>query len=480
MKVFVGVKTYNRIKYFKDWVESFVKTIDSRNNYTVVVNDDGSCDNTRVYMKTLPTLQNVRWVLMYSDKKGTHYSTNQIFSIADRLKFDIGFMCDDDMFFLKKGWDKLYYKATTEGNIGHLSHFSTEWSRPILNLKKESLKSHCSAYDSQGAFYSFTKEVLNKIGYIDQQNFGRRGEGHRDWSVRACRAGYNETENLWDANGSEDYIKLQKREGYIRTPKYSKEVQIASTETSRKRRIMRKKNRIRVEDPTSFLNRYFEQIYCINLQKRTDRKRKCTRLFKNLKMEVKFWRAVDGSRSSEAKEILNTAKSKYQLNLGMIGCHLSHLGVYKDANKKRYERFLILEDDILPHKQIDKVLENLLEVENGWSLLYLSTCDWNWKNNKRNVKEGQPWYKGKRIDSTSGYAIKREIIKELIELFEQPVIMPCDTRLHKIHEEKECYVMYPQPFIADVRDSDLRGGRNIEEYAKKVNWNINNYQIKTK
>lgn len=477
MEVFVGVKTYNRIEYFKDWVESFIKTIDSKNSYTVVINDDGSCDNTRVYMKTLPTLQNVRWVLMYSDKKGTHYSTNQIFSVADRLEFDIGFMCDDDMFFLKKGWDKLYYKATTEGNIGHLSHFSTDWSTPILNLKKESLKSHCSAYDSQGAFYSFTKEVLNRIGYIDQKNFGRRGEGHRDWSVRACRAGYNEEDNLWDARGSEQYIKLQKRQGYIRTPKYSEEVQIASTETSKKRRIMRKKNRIRVEDPTSFLNRYFEQIYCINLQKRIDRKRKCIRLFKKLKMEVKFWRAVDGSRSKEAEEILNTTKSKYQLNLGMIGCHLSHLGVYKDANKKRYERFLILEDDILPHKQIDKVLENLLEVENGWSLLYLSTCDWNWKNNKKNVKEGQPWYKGKKIDSTSGYAIKREAIKELIELFEQPVIMPCDTRLHKIHEEKECYVMYPQPFIADVRDSDLRGGRNIEEYAKKVNWNINNYKI---
>src|SRR5690606_5640900 len=332
----------------------------------------------------LPTLPNVRWVLMYSDKKGTYYSTNQIFSVADRLEFDIGFMCDDDMFFLKKGWDELYYKATTESNIGHLSHFSTDWSKPILNLKKESLKSHCSAYDSQGAFYSFTKEVLDKVGYIDERNFGRRGEGHRDWSVRACRAGYNEVENLWDAKGSEDYIKLQKREEYIRTPKYEEEVQRASAETSKKRRIMRKKNRIRVEDSTSFLNRYFEQIYCINLQKRPDRKRKCVRFFNKLKMEVKFWRAVDGNRSSEAKEILNTTKPKYPLNLGMIGCHLSHLNVYKDANKKRYERFLILEDDIIPHKQIDKVLGNLLEVENDWSLLYLSTCDWNWKNNKKN------------------------------------------------------------------------------------------------
>lgn len=479
MEVFVGVKTYNRLSYFKKWIETFARTKDPNNNYLVVINDDGSCDNTRAYIKSLPTLPNVRWVLMYSDRKGTHFATNNILSIAERSEFDIAFMCDDDMFFKKKGWDELYYKASLKYNIEHLSHYCTEWTTPQKNIEKEGLKAHCSVYESQGAFWSFTKEVLDKVGYIDEKNFGRRGEGHRDWSLRACRAGHNEEDNLWDAKGSEKYIGLQKRESYIRTPGYDEEIKLAKKQTLKKRRVMKQKGRLRIEDPVSFLNRFFEKVYCINLQRRPDRKNKMKKLFEKMKLDVKFWRAVDGSKDAKVKNLVHSIKPKYPMNEGMIGCYLSHLNVYKDADKKGYERFLVLEDDLLIHKELDKVLNNLLKVKEDWSLLYLCTPDWNWRNNKNNVVEGQPYYRGKRIDGTCGYAINRKVVKEIIHLFEEPIEMPCDTRLHKIHEERECYVLYPQPFIADVRDSDLRGKRELKEYALKVNWNINNYQIKT-
>ena len=42
---------------------------------------------------------------------------------------------------------------------------------------------------AHGFFYTFSPEVIKKVGSMDTQSFGFRGMGHVDFSMRCARAG---------------------------------------------------------------------------------------------------------------------------------------------------------------------------------------------------------------------------------------------------------------------------------------------------
>ena len=54
----------------------------------------------------------------------------------------------------------------------------------------------------------------------------------------------------------------------------------------------------------------------------------------------------------------------------------------------------------------------------------------------------------------------------------------CHT-MWKLQEEypNECYVIKPNVVIADVRDSDIRIGREMKPTAKVFEWNLNDFEM---
>ena len=41
----------------------------------------------------------------------------------------------------------------------------------------------------------------------------------------------------------------------------------------------------------------------------------------------------------------------------------------------------------------------------------------------------------------------------------------------------QCFVAFPNLIIADVRSSSIRGGRNMEKFAEKMQWDLSQFKL---
>lgn len=111
------------------------------------------------------------------------------------------------------------------------------------------------------------------------------------------------------------------------------------------------------------LDKYFDEIYCINLARRPDRKKSFERNYKNLGTKnVKFFDAIDGN---------NIENPQWPFSKGALGCRLSHLALYKEAISKKQSKILILEDDVLIKKQFISDLNEVISlVGDDYDMIY--------------------------------------------------------------------------------------------------------------
>jgi len=103
------------------------------------------------------------------------------------------------------------------------------------------------------------------------------------------------------------------------------------------------------------LNDYFDKIYCINLDERTDRWEEAQKEFEKLNIEgVERFSAIKNRK-------------------GAIGCRESHLSIIKQAKELGLKNVLIFEDDLLVinenETKINQTVGELDKVE--WDLVYL-------------------------------------------------------------------------------------------------------------
>jgi len=99
-------------------------------------------------------------------------------------------------------------------------------------------------------------------------------------------------------------------------------------------------------------------IFCINLERATERRKKIEDLWiKNLGFDITFWKAWDRRDIENGKFYypydpeLTQNTIKRQLSSGEIACATSHCTVYEYALKNNLEYCIVMEDDILPSKQ---------------------------------------------------------------------------------------------------------------------------------
>lgn len=215
-KTFVlAVTTFNRPKYLKALFESFFKTRNTAVNWKIIIADDGSADETSDYLEVLQNTHNA--IIIRNKRTDIIHQVNTILKQLSNMEFDLCFRCDDDVLFLQKGWDDLYWNTIEHTGYDHLIFYDKNW-RPSANRKKPikrgGLISNCEPEDIQGGFYTLTKRVLKEVGYFDEQIFGRRGFGHIDYSFRCCRAGFNVLSSPFDVVGSNDFLRLQAEEAY--------------------------------------------------------------------------------------------------------------------------------------------------------------------------------------------------------------------------------------------------------------------------
>ena len=170
--------TYNRPDYLDNLLKSIAK-------YSI-------CDEVIIFCDELNYIES-SYKTVYSDRKGIHYAKNLALEYFYESNHDIMFMVEDDVFFIKLGWEQLYLKDQRD----MISYFNSAWG---------GRNQDGNPFNSQGAFTKITKKVIKKIGYFDIETMGFRGIGHLDYSLRYARE-FNQS-NYYDVKHSNNYISM--------------------------------------------------------------------------------------------------------------------------------------------------------------------------------------------------------------------------------------------------------------------------------
>jgi len=224
MKLLIAVNTFDRVGYLKKLIASWAKTRNRNHKWIGIISDDGSTDGTLNYLKDLEDSK-VGFEVIRNDRVGIHCQVNRALRRCSELDFDLGFMVEDDVSFHKPRWDDAYLDSVHKSGIQHLVHFSPDWGaahpekckfleHPILD-RPRSIQSYIdNPFYVLGAFWTFTPEIISKVGYFDLQTFGLWQNGHIDYTRRCMRLGFNGPEYVYDAIGAESYLDLKPDEYY--------------------------------------------------------------------------------------------------------------------------------------------------------------------------------------------------------------------------------------------------------------------------
>ena len=165
-----GVTTIDRKEYLQQFVNDWSKTRDMDALTTLIIADDGSTDGTLEWLCEDLEIPDSKIVVIRNDGLGIARQTNSIIDYVLEMETppDSIFMCNDDIRFLKPGWDLAYFDAMTDSGFDHLVYFNSEWkksSHSELSDRSDKISSSCSAREAMGCFYTLTPDLISRLGF---------------------------------------------------------------------------------------------------------------------------------------------------------------------------------------------------------------------------------------------------------------------------------------------------------------------------
>lgn len=204
--IILGIITYNRIHYIQKLITSFIENYNDAYNWIIIIADDGSTDSTVEWLDGL-LIPDVDIIIIKNNRGFITRQSNSILEVAYVLDFYLGFMVNDDIVFESKDWATDYITAYELYNLDHLVYFNKKYAAKdalnMINKIKESdksvnLRGEINAENCMGCLWTFTKKLIDNVGYFDEINFKGSGYSHREYTLRCCRAGFNNQNNLYD------------------------------------------------------------------------------------------------------------------------------------------------------------------------------------------------------------------------------------------------------------------------------------------
>lgn len=217
-----------------------------------------------------------------------------------------------------------------------------------------------------------------------------------------------------------------------------------------------------------------DKIYVINMEKDIKRKKdtlesfekyKIPLLAKNSNYEIK--KAEDWTKKTAPKSFRGPT------NGGAYGCCISHLKCIDDAIENNYDTILIMEDDLMYHKNFIEEWNSIC-IPNDWNILYLSATQIKW--DKVVLNKEKKYYKACKSLGGTAYILKKNLFLYIKKLFFE-LRKPIDELLIIIQDRFNCIVLYPNLCINYMNDSNIRRNNSwkIETTGKKFRWEIDLY-----
>ena len=227
------------------------------------------------------------------------------------------------------------------------------------------------------------------------------------------------------------------------------------------------------------INSFFDKIYILNLDHRADRLESMKiKLEKYKVFNYKRFSAINGRKKPFLDYWRNT--KRFFDTAGAFGVLMSVYFIIVDAIKNKYKQILILEDDVIFHKDFNNLFNRKIRsIPDDWKLLFLGSSMHKWRYEQRcKIHHDYVIPKGS-IPGAFALGIDSEcyipIINQLKKLDSAWDLAPLKF-INTIYHNK-CFVMKPNIIIADTRDSDIREAKSLEIKSKDCDWKLTEYDI---
>ena len=194
------------------------------------------------------------------------------------------------------------------------------------------------------------------------------------------------------------------------------------------------------------MEKYFDKIYCINLNLREDR---CNETLEELKKwglsdSVSRYSAIDG----------NTLNNDTVINNGELGILTTHINIITEAKENNYNNILILEDDIEFTKEIENIDEYMSLVPSDWDMLYFGG------NHNKHIGKEINLLNEKIIKLNETYGIHCVVINNTVYDLILNLITkrnkPIDVYYADIQKSYNCYGFNPSIALQRESFSDIQ------------------------
>lgn len=164
------------------------------------------------------------------------------------------------------------------------------------------------------------------------------------------------------------------------------------------------------------------KYYCINLERRQDRKDSMLRQFSEQKIDVEFVKAVDGKLiepSDDLKELFRDNDFHYRR--GVIGCAMSHINLWKRiVASDSYEPVCIFEDDSVLVPNYSYEIKNVLKkLPKDTDVLFLSYHTDHTEDHTKKTEKIKEFNENNYIGGTYNYIITKQGAKKFIHILEK-------------------------------------------------------------
>ncbi|MDT2019456.1 FkbM family methyltransferase [Methylocella sp. CPCC 101449] len=269
------------------------------------------------------------------------------------------------------------------------------------------------------------------------------------------------------------------------------------------------------------INKIFKQVKVLNLDRRPDRWERVTKSLTMADIEAQRFSAVDGSEEKVATEYqryleqprtkisANVPEIRYQRDLymnyasqaarvsylerqgkkaiasrGAWGYLKSYEAVLEEALAANTESLLVLDDDVLLHREIKTLFAQAMkELPDDWLILQLGTLQYNWS---------PPWadWHSPMLYRTNGSAVgshavgmRFDIIPYLLDhvrRFDMPYDIGALSAATRAFPDR-CFVIYPNLAIqsmvdSDIGTSDFQKAKKREDIMATYRWKLDDYQ----
>jgi len=199
------------------------------------------------------------------------------------------------------------------------------------------------------------------------------------------------------------------------------------------------------------------KIFVINLDRDKSRYERINQRLDMLGVEFERVSGVDGGtldidKLKEDKKIIfrensffgNTKKNRNSLQ-GSIGCAFSHRKIWKIIKDQKYDKALILEDDVVIPNNITSLIEKL-EYPEGWDIIFLGGIRIQGTRVHGFIKAVTTETNGWRNCGLYAYIINKKSAKKLLELTD-PLYNYIDIQLNRNYDRLNAY--YADPLIIE-------------------------------